>query len=140
MAMVYYSDGTVYEGNSPPSLDVQVIVQEHPDIGWHTQSGSDFYVWDDGRWVGVFDFGLFQYLELQGMLRSSSGNEYTVLVDGEWRFLNSGAFYFWLKGTGKVLFGRTLTQAKFNEVMRLALNDLDGQKKCWTRDERRIDG
>lgn len=135
---IFYGDGTVYEGDSPPPLDVQVIVQRHPDIGWHTQSGSDFYVWDDERWTGVFDFGLFQYLELQGLMKPSSGNKYTVLDDGKWTKKNSGAFYFWLKQTGKVLFGRTLTQAKFNKVMSQALEGLG--KTGWTEDERRIDG
>jgi hypothetical protein len=121
-------------------LDIQVIVQPHPDIGWHTQSGGDFYVWDDGRWVSTFDFGLFQYLELRGLMRPSRGNKYVVLVDGEWQELNSGAFYFWLKDTGLVLFGRTLTTARFNEIMTRAVAGLGDAKAGWTRDERRPDG
>lgn len=140
MTKVYYGDGTIHDGDEPKPLDVQVIVQEHPDVGWHTQSGSDFYVWDDGRWVGVFDFGLFQYLELKGLLKPSAGNKYVVLDNGEWTEKNSGAFYFWLKETGTILFGRTLTQAKFNKIMRRALKDLGDEKTGWLRDERQLDG
>ena len=80
-------------------------VQEHPDIGWHTQSGYDYYVWRDGRYVGVDLFGL----------------------------------YDWLLDSGKVLFGRTLTQKEFNKVMKRALVDLGEAKKVWLRDERRPD-
>jgi hypothetical protein len=142
MYAIHYSDKVEYYevGDRPHPLDVQVIVQEHPAVGWHTQSGSDFYIWDDGRWVGVFDFGLFQYLDLQGRLRPSNGNKYNVLVNGEWQELNSGAFYFWLKESGCVLFGRTLTQAEFNVVMASALANLGDAKTGWLRNERRLDG
>ena len=59
---IFYGDGTVHEGENPPARDVQVIVQEHPSIGWHTQSGYDYYVWRDGRYVGVDLFGLYDWL------------------------------------------------------------------------------
>jgi hypothetical protein len=67
---VYYSDGGIYESGAtpPPPRDVQVIIQEHPDIGWHTQSGHDFYVWRGGRWVGVDDFGLYDFLLDTGLV------------------------------------------------------------------------
>lgn len=142
MYAIYYSDRVEYyeAGDKPYPLDVQVIVQEHPSVGWHTQSGADFYVWDDGRWVGIFDFGLFQYLELQGKLRPSEGNKYVVLEEGEWVKKNSGAFYFWLKKSGRVLLGRTLTQARFNKVMAQAIADLGSDKTGWLRGERQLDG
>jgi hypothetical protein len=142
MYAIYYSDRVEYHevGDRPHPLDVQVVVQEHPSVGWHTQCGADFYVWDDSRWVGVFDFGLFQYLELQEKLRPSEGGKYVVLESGEWVGKNSGAFYFWLKDTGCVLFGRTLTQKRFNEIMAQAVADLGGDKTGWLRGERRLDG
>jgi hypothetical protein len=67
---IYYGGGEVYEsGNgNPPARDVQVIVQEHPAVGWHTQSGHDFYVWRGGRWVGVDDFGLYDFLLDTGLV------------------------------------------------------------------------
>lgn len=108
---IYYSDGTVMEGEGCPAnytlvaRDVQVIVQEHPDIGWHTQSGHDYYVWSDGRFVGVDLFGL----------------------------------YDWLLERGDVLFGRTMTTRDHNEVMKRALKDLDGAKAGWLKSERRPD-
>ena len=68
MSLVYYSDGTVYTGDKPPARDIQVIVQEHPDVGWHTQSGYDYYVWRAGRWVGVDLFGLYDFLLDTGLV------------------------------------------------------------------------
>ena len=67
---IFYGDGSIHEGDNPPARDVQVIVQEHPDIGWHTQSGYDFYVWreEQGRWVGVDDFGLYDFLLDTGLV------------------------------------------------------------------------
>lgn len=65
MARIYYDDGSVVEtdGKQPiPARGVQIVVQEHPDIGWHTQSGSDYYVWRNGRYQGVDIFGLFDWL------------------------------------------------------------------------------
>jgi len=63
---VYYSDGKMVEGEGDPNVHdargVEVIVQEHPDIGWHTQSGENYYVWRDGRWTGVDIFGLYDWL------------------------------------------------------------------------------
>lgn len=65
MYRVYYSNGETFDsayGGAPSPRDVQVIVQEHPDVGWHTQSRYDYYIWRDGRWVGVDLFGLFDWL------------------------------------------------------------------------------
>lgn len=107
MWKIYYGDGKVLEGDGRPDIsvvrDVQVIVQEHPDIGWHTQSGYDYYVWMDNRFVGVDLFGLFD----------------------------------WLQEQGDVLFGRTMTTRKFNEVMKIALKDLGEKKTGWKRNERK---
>jgi hypothetical protein len=46
---------------------VQVIVQDHPDVGWHTQSGYDYYIKRD-RWVGVDLFGLYDWLLDTGLV------------------------------------------------------------------------
>lgn len=65
---VYYSDGKVFQGDGHPrecdvpTRDVMAIVQTHPDMGWHSQAKSDYYVWRDGRFVGVDIFGLFDFL------------------------------------------------------------------------------
>jgi hypothetical protein len=66
---VYYDGGMEFDsevGGKLPERGVQVIVQDHPDIGWHTQSGYDYYVRRDGRWVGVDLFGLYDWLLDQG--------------------------------------------------------------------------
>ena len=70
MFKVYYSNGVTYnsaDGGAPLPRDVQVIVQEHPDVGWHTQSGYDYYVKRD-RWVGVDLFGLYDWLLDSGLV------------------------------------------------------------------------
>jgi hypothetical protein len=73
---VYYGDGSTfgvlperledyYEDSSPedaPARNVQVILQEDPDIGWVTLSSSDYYIWKGDRWVGVDFTGLILYL------------------------------------------------------------------------------
>jgi hypothetical protein len=106
---VYYNDGRMHRGeNKPvPARDVQIIVQEHPDIGWHTQCGYDYYIWreEQGRWVGVDLFGLYDFL-----------------LD-----------------TGLVMFGRTVTQKEFDEVMRHAMDDLRGLKTGWLKSEKKPD-
>jgi hypothetical protein len=81
MTRVYYSDGTVYEGDKPPARDVQVILQSD-EAGPYFQSGSDYYVLRDGRWVGVDIFGLFDYLLDSGFVlfgRTITNDEYQAI-------------------------------------------------------------
>jgi hypothetical protein len=64
---IFYEDGSTFssEDGSPtdaPALGIQVIVQNDPDSGRYNQSGSDYYVYRDGRWWGVDIFGLFDFL------------------------------------------------------------------------------
>ena len=68
MYRIYYGDGSMFtQGDGiPPARDVQVIVQEHSDVGWHTQSRYDYYIWMDGRYVGVDLFGLYDWLLERG--------------------------------------------------------------------------
>ena len=80
---IFYGDGSVHEGDKPPARDVQVIVQEHPDIGWHTQSGYDYYVCRDGRYVGVDLFGLYDFLLDRGDVlfgRTTTQKEFDVVM------------------------------------------------------------
>jgi hypothetical protein len=112
---IYYGDdstfsnleGTIWE---VPPRDVQVIIQTDRDHGWASQTGSDYYVWDnrgDGeRWWGVDIFGLFDYL-LE-------------------------------PGPRKVLFGRTVTSERFGEIFRRAKADPGFERKtAFRRQERR---
>lgn len=89
MFIVHYSDKKIeYEdGDKPEPRDVQVIVQPHPDIGWHTQSGYDYYVWreDQGRWVGVDLFGLFDFLLDTGLVlfgRTVTTDQFNKIMKG----------------------------------------------------------
>lgn len=111
----YYGDNSTFGSHdgSPwvaPARNVQVIIQEDPDHGWYTQSGGDYYVWDDRgdgpRWWGVDIFGLFDYL-----------------ID---------------PGHKRVLFGRTVTGQRFGEIFAKAQADPEwGKKAAFRRGERR---
>ena len=145
MFYIVYGDYTVYEGrpgDRPPPRDVQVIVQPHPDVGWHTQSGYDHYVWlSGGRWQGRDEMGLMDYLEERGLIMPAVNDKYTVLEGGVWTQVSSMGFYQWLKESGVVLLGRTMpTQSDFDKAMRIALELLKGEKTGWLPDERRPDG
>lgn len=81
---VYYSNGTTcssdeYTPETLPARDVQVIVQDDPDVGWATTHTRDYYLWRDGRWVGADIFGLWDYLSRPGWKRVLFGR--TLLRD-----------------------------------------------------------
>lgn len=69
---VYYSDGTVYdseESGVPKARDVQVIIQDHPSVGKELVTGADYYIRrDDGRWLPVDLFGLWDWLLDTGLV------------------------------------------------------------------------
>ncbi len=112
---IYYGDGSTFDDeDGPPELaparDVQVIVVHDDDVLWATQTGSDYYVWDDrgsgSRWWGVDKFGLYDYLIEPG---------YKI-----------------------VLFGRTIANEEFAEIFKRAKEDPTwGKKATFKRKERR---
>ena len=145
MFYIVYGDYTVYEGrpgDRPPPRDVQVIVQPHPDVGWHTQSGYDHYIWlPQKRWLGVDKLGLNDYLEERGLIRPAVNNRTTVLYHDVWTEVSDAGFYQWLKESGIVLLGRTMpTLSDFDKAMAIALGLLNGQKVAWLADERQPNG
>lgn len=86
MARIYYSDGTFSEADWPIgnlARGVQAILQED-DNGWIVTSGSDFYVKRDGRWFGVDDNGLWDFLLDSGIVmfgRTLRSNKYKAILD-----------------------------------------------------------
>lgn len=71
MYRIYYSDESHFdgkEGDRPPAIDVQIIVQKDPDRGWITTHASDFYIWQSGRWWNCDLYGLFRYLMDTGLV------------------------------------------------------------------------
>ena len=80
-ARIFYSDGE-YSGDSPPARDVQLIVQSDGAGPPYFQSGTDYYVKRDGRWLGVDIFGLFDYLMDTGLVlfgRTITNAEYQAI-------------------------------------------------------------
>jgi hypothetical protein len=73
MYRIYYDHREPHEDrDGPPTGDaargVQVIVQDHPDVGWYTQSGGDYFVYRDGRWWSCDIAGLFDFLLDSGIV------------------------------------------------------------------------
>lgn len=76
---IWYSDGSIFTSqDGPPELapvfGVLVIVLNDPFLGWNTQSGSDYYGWDDRgdgpKWWGILsDLALASYLAKPGWKR-----------------------------------------------------------------------
>lgn len=116
--VIFYSNGRAIDTYSSidgpvidaPGFDVQVISMVTPGIGWHTQSLSDYYVWDyrgiKYRWWGVDLMGLGDYLNKRG----------------QWQ---------------KILKGTTIHSALFAEILDMARHDKRlPQKTSYTRIER----
>lgn len=116
---IFYGDGSRFDckmgqPKDAPCQNVQVIVQDDPDLVWVSQAKSDYYIWDDRgtgpRWFGVDLFGLWEYL-------------------------------FGEPGAKVVKAGRTLPSLDYETVWRQAVNDpMFGRKTTWARNELRPDG
>ena len=106
--MIYYSDGSTYDGEieNTPTRDVQVIVQPCPRTGWAMQHTTDYYVWreDLDEWRGTDIFGLWDYLARDGMK--------------------------------KVLFGRTISNEEYNDVYQRAKAERNEKKSGFAARER----
>ena len=85
---VFYEDGTTYD-NTSGSLDritkkgvvVILMEDENDDTGQRFESGFDFYCYFTHGWVGVSQYGMYDYL-------SSSGTKLVLfgrVVNGEKR-------------------------------------------------------
>ena len=64
---IYYGNDSCFsdEAGSPdlaPKLDAQVIVQHDRNHGRYLQFASDYYIWSDSCWLGVDQFGMWEYL------------------------------------------------------------------------------
>lgn len=92
----------------PNPRDTQVIVQTSKEVGWHTQSGYDYYIWreEQGRWVGVDLFGVWEWL------------------------LDSGLILF-----GRTL---TQGQFNKAMKVALSIKEVEVGKTAWTIDERKV--
>lgn len=71
---IYYGDGSTFSSDDgsreeAPARGVQVIIQDDSDIVWTTETGGDYYVWRDGRWWAVDQFGLYDFLIESGLVK-----------------------------------------------------------------------
>ena len=135
MFKIFYGNGATYkahDGGRPPARDVQVILQEDEN-GPYFQSGSDYYVLVDDRWLGVDEFGLFDFLLDSDFYRYENLHHW-LLIESSWiEMKNRMEFYFHLMDTGLVLFGRTITNKEYQAIYQRAKVD----KSTWRPTERK---
>ncbi len=73
----YYGDDSTFTSDDgtpeeAPPLNVQAVVQNDPDphgTGRYVHKEYDYYVFAEGRWIGVDMFGLFDYLMRSGLVK-----------------------------------------------------------------------
>ena len=108
---IFYSD-KIYEGppEFAPTRDVQAIVQPCPHVGWAMQHTADYYVWRD-------DLDTWRGTDIFGL----------------WDYLASD-------GLKKVLFGRTISTAQFDDIYQRAKQTRDEKKTGFDCRERKPAG
>jgi hypothetical protein len=108
---IYYGDGSTYrytpelDSNIPevdfveraPTRDVQVIVQDDPDVGWVMLTTHDYYAWRKDRWFGVDKFGLWDYLASDGWKKVLFGR---TLTNAEYQAIYERAKKAWREKKG----------------------------------------
>lgn len=75
---IHYAGGATYTDRDgaiedAPGLGVLVIAQADPDVGRELRYGSDFYIYEDGRWLAVDRYGLWDYLARPGWRKVLAG-------------------------------------------------------------------
>jgi hypothetical protein len=99
---IYYGDGSTFsnEDGGPqdaPTRNVQVIVQDDPDVSWVMLTTHDYYVWRKDRWFGVDKFGLWDYLASDGWKKVLFGR---TLTNAEYKAIYERAKKVWREKKG----------------------------------------
>lgn len=83
---VYYRDGSTYSGDPflTPTLEAVLVVEKDAEHGRRYVSGFDYLVWEDGRWYGVDQIGMFQYMVRLGPRRVLFG---VMMPNEDWNKL-----------------------------------------------------
>jgi hypothetical protein len=68
---VWYSDGTTATDRdddvfSVPGRNVQIVAQDDQHVGREMLHSTDWYWWEDGRWLGGDIHGMVDYLSRPG--------------------------------------------------------------------------
>jgi len=117
-------------------LGVVAIVSQNPDTGWVITSGADYYIQNNGHWIGVDFFGLIDFLRINGYIDWGIGWK-RIHVDGTWVNADLMDVYAYIEKSCPVLFGRWTTHNEFAGILQRAENDREfGNKNGWLRDER----
>lgn len=88
---IYYGDRSTVSNldcspEQVPKRNVQGILVRDDNVGRRVERQTDNYVWKENGWVGVDQFGLFDYLIDPGFKivlfgRTIGYNEYSALID-----------------------------------------------------------
>jgi hypothetical protein len=110
MWRVYYGDGSVYtseDGSAleAPRVNVQVIAQEDPSMGWELLSEADYYYFEP---------------ETRNWYIADLFTVWDVLIRSRQPL---------------IMFGRMVTEDEFREIVLRVLDDLPTPKTGWRRGE-----
>lgn len=141
MYLIFYSDKTTYYGDDIPEQKrgVQAIVQKNRYTNWHTETKGDYYMMlEDGLWYAKDFDGLFTELKKRRIIRPRIGLKHDVLYEDRWVEVNQIGFHEWLEHLGFVLFGETIDNDRYQEILQLAYSHADfGRKQGYLPGERK---
>lgn len=66
----YYADGSYSDEKPSSPVGVQAIVQKTDFSGTFLASGDDYYIFNNGQWIGVDLFGALDWMMSKGYLLS----------------------------------------------------------------------
>jgi hypothetical protein len=134
---IYYGDGSTHTNEDPlpiPPCDVQVILQDAPDVRKELVTNGDYYLWRDGRWIALNFGGLLEELLSEGILEPRVGLLHNLKVNGEWKKVDIVGLTTHIMSEGRLLLGRMISKEKYTQCMRDAIAE---KKKGWLPRERR---
>jgi hypothetical protein len=129
---IYYEDGGTFsdEDGSPkeaPGWGVQTIVQPHIESGRYLLPPYDYYLFRDGRWIGVDVAGLTDHLLKLGVLRLNRDTRQKEwkLWFGGWREIDMVDLLLNVVEEGIAKIGTLLTKERHMEIFNAAQADKD---------------
>lgn len=87
---IYYDGGSTFDGDpyNAPGWGAVTIVERDADHGRRLVDGKDFFIWRDGRWWAVDQWGLMDYLADPGPRKILIGR---YVPNGRWTLLRQRA-------------------------------------------------
>ena len=80
----YYADGSHSDAQPKETIGIQAIVQHTPFGGTFLASGDDYYIFDNGQWIGVDLYGALDWMMHKGYLlsgRTINDESYSKIIN-----------------------------------------------------------